>query len=231
MTSHVRQAAAPTGSPDPAGPGAVQPGSGGPTAPTAPDVLGSPASPSSPEVQSDPGAPAPSAAPALSRRAALVARAAELVRFGTVGGVAFVVDTGLFNLLRFGPGGLLEDKPLTAKVLSVAVATIVAWLGNRYWTFSDRRTETHLRELFGFVVVNIGGMAIALGCLWFSHYVLDLRSPLADNISANGVGLVLGMVFRYLAYRTFVFTATPSDSATEPRAGIDDDAPTRTAGA
>jgi len=147
-----------------------------------------------------------------ARRTALVARVGELLRFGTVGGVAFVVDTGLFNLLRFGPGGLLDDKPLTAKVVSVAVATIVAWLGNRYWTFADRRTETHLREFLGFVVVNIGGMAIALGCLWFSHYILDLRTPLADNISANGVGLVLGMVFRYLAYRTFVFTATPKST-------------------
>ena len=38
-----------------------------------------------------------------------------------------------------------------------------------------------------------------------SHYVLDLRSPLADNISANGVGLVLGTLFRFWAYRRFVF--------------------------
>ena len=29
-------------------------------------------------------------------------------------------------------------------------------------------------------------MVIALACLGLSHYVLDLRSPLADNISANG---------------------------------------------
>ena len=49
-------------------------------------------------------------------------------------------------------------------------------------------------------------MAIALSCLGFSHYVLDLRSPLADNISANLVGLALGMVFRFWSYRTFVFT-------------------------
>ena len=167
----------------------------------------------------------------MSRRTALVTRAAELLRFGTVGGVAFVVDTGLFNLLRFGPGDLLADKPLTAKVLSVAVATIVAWLGNRYWTFSDRKTQTQVREFVGFVVVNIGGMGIALGCLWFSHYVLDLRSALADNISANGVGLVLGMVFRYLAYRTFVFTATPGAPADGPEPGPSaarDEAATRT---
>lgn len=137
-------------------------------------------------------------------------RLLELLRFGSVGGLAFVVDTGLFNLLRFGPGDLLEDKPITAKILSVAVATLVSWVGNRYWTFSDRRTETRVRELMGFAVVNIGGMAIAVACLGISHYVLDLRSPLADNISANGVGLVLGTAFRYLAYRSWVFTADRS---------------------
>lgn len=133
-------------------------------------------------------------------------RLAELVRFGFVGGLAFVVDAGLFNLLRFGPGELLGHKPLTAKVVSVAVATVVAWLGNRYWTFAARRTGNRRREFVAFAVANVIGMAIAVCCLAFSHYVLGLTSPLADNIAANVVGLVLGTVFRYLAYRFFVFT-------------------------
>jgi len=128
------------------------------------------------------------------------------MRFGSVGGLAFLIDVGLFNLLRFGPGELLGDKPLTAKVLSVAVATVVAWLGNRYWTFALMRTTTRLRELAGFALVNALGMGIAVGCLAFSHYVLGLTSPLADNIAANVVGLALGTVFRYFAYRTVVFT-------------------------
>jgi len=136
------------------------------------------------------------------------ARIAELARFGSVGGLAYVVDLGLFNLLRFGPGHLLGEKPLTAKVLSVAVATVVAWLGNRYWTFADRRTSARRRELAGFVVVNLGGLVIGVGCLAFSHYVLGLTSPLADNISANVVGLVLGTAFRYVFYRRLVFTGT-----------------------
>jgi putative flippase GtrA len=54
--------------------------------------------------------------------------------------------------------------------------------------------------------VNIGGMIVAVGCLAVSHYVLGLRSPLADNIAANGVGLVLGTAFRYVCYRYIVFT-------------------------
>jgi len=136
------------------------------------------------------------------------ARLLELVRFGSIGALAYVVDVGLFNLLRFGPGTVLGDRPLTAKVLSVAVATVVSWLGNRYWTFAGRRTASRAREFTGFAVVNVGGMAIAVACLWFSHYILGLTSPLADNISANVVGLALGTAFRYLAYRRVVFTGS-----------------------
>lgn len=146
-------------------------------------------------------------------RAAAVSRLLELFRFGSVGAVAFVVDTGLFNLLMYGPGNVLGHKPLTCKVISVAVATLVSWVGNRYWTFSQRRQDDHGRELFAFVLVNIGGMLIAVGCLGISRYVLQLTSPLADNIAANVVGLVLGMAFRYFAYRTFVFTKVADASA------------------
>jgi putative flippase GtrA len=136
---------------------------------------------------------------------------AEVVRFGAVGAVAFVVDVGLFNLLRFGPGELLEAKPVTAKIISAAVATLVAWLGNRYWVFSRHRTDSRLRELAAFALANVGGMLIAVGCLAFSHYILDLTSPLADNVSANGVGLALGTAFRFVAYKWFVFTGGPAD--------------------
>ena len=152
---------------------------------------------------------APQAAPLRrSRLRALSTRVGELARFGSVGAVAYVVDLGLFNLLRFGPGDVLESKPLTAKVVSVAVATLVAWVGNRYWTFSDRRTSSRGRELAGFVVVNLGGLVIGVGCLAFSHYVLGLHSALADNVSANVIGLFLGTAFRYVAYCRLVFTGS-----------------------
>jgi putative flippase GtrA len=140
----------------------------------------------------------------------LVAR--ELVKFGVVGAVAYVVDVGLFNLLRYAGPAPLESKPLTAKAISVAVATLVAWLGNRHWTFRRRRRVSARRELALSALMNGVGMAIALGCLAFSHYVLDLRSPLADNISANDVGLGLGTAFRFFAYRTWVFSGTGGDA-------------------
>ncbi len=144
----------------------------------------------------------------------------ELVKFGVVGALAYVVDVGVFNLVRFAGPRLLEDKPLTAKVVSVSVATLVAWVGNRYWTFRRRRRTAARRELVAFVLMNVVGLAIGLACLAISHYVLDLRSPLADNISANVVGLALGTAFRFVAYRTWVFNEileSLDDGATRPR--------------
>ena len=130
----------------------------------------------------------------------------EVAKFGIVGGVGFVIDVTVFNALRFaGDPGLLEHKPLTAKGLSVAVATVFTYLGNRHWTWAHRERSGARREMSLFFLFNGVGMAIAVSCLAVSHYVLDLTSPLADNISANVVGLFLGMLFRFWSYRTFVF--------------------------
>jgi putative flippase GtrA len=134
----------------------------------------------------------------------------EMVKFGAVGAIAYVVDTYVYNVLRTGVWPLSEaplaHKPLLSKVISVAVATVVAWLGNRYWTFRHRRRAAMRSEFILFVVMNVGGLVIALGCLWLSHYVFGLTSALADNISGNVVGIVLGTLFRFWAYRQFVFT-------------------------
>jgi len=142
----------------------------------------------------------------LSARARTLLR--ELTEFGVVGAAAFVVDVGLFNLLRFaGEQGPLYDQPLTAKVVSVAVATTVSYAANRSWTFRRRARSGLLREYVLFVALNGVGMLIAVACLAVSHYLLGLTSPLADNISANVVGLLAGMAFRFWSYRRWVFLA------------------------
>lgn len=162
----------------------------------------------------------PSATPRpLSRAAAYAADKVRLIwreaaKFGVVGLVALVVDVGLFNLLRFAGGeGPFYDRPLTAKVISVVAATTVAYFGNRHWTFRHRERTGFAREYVLFFVLNGIAMAIALGCLWFSHYALGLTSVLADNISANVIGLGLGTLFRFWSYRKWVFPAVADDAA------------------
>ena len=132
----------------------------------------------------------------------------ELGKFGVIGFIAFLIDLVIFNFLRFAGGeGVLFDRPLTAKVLSVLVATTFAFVGNRHWTFKERSRSTIRRQYTMFFVLNVIGMVIVLSCLWISHYVLGYESALADNISANFVGLILGTMFRFWGYHNWVFPA------------------------
>ena len=137
----------------------------------------------------------------------------ELAKFGIVGLSALVIDIGLFNFLRFAGGeGPMFDRPISSKIISVAVATTFAYFGNRYWTFRQRGRTNMGREYLMFFGLNAVAMLIAIGCLWFSHYFMGWDSALADNISANVVGLGLGTMFRFWSYRKFVFPAIPDDA-------------------
>lgn len=131
----------------------------------------------------------------------------QLTKFALVGGVGFLLDVGIFNLLRatvLSPD-INHEGPIAAKVISTAVAILANWLGNRYWTFGPHRSASNLTEGLEFLVVSLAGMGIGLLSLWISRYVLGFTSVLADNISSNVVGLILGSVFRFALYRHWVY--------------------------
>ena len=130
------------------------------------------------------------------------------LKFGVVGGLGFLLDVGVFNLLRvgtFGESGWWATA-LGAKVISTSLAILFNWLGNRYWTFRHER-HTHIAQEFAeFVAASLLGMAVSLGCLWVTHHILGLTSLLADNISGNIIGLGLGTLLRFVLYRYWVWS-------------------------
>lgn len=141
------------------------------------------------------------------------------LKFGVVGLIGYVVDVGIFNALRVGTFGMdvWYQDPLGAKVISVTIATLVTWTGNRYWTFREHRRQNIALELLEFGCIAVVGMGISLFCLWISHYVLGFTSLLADNISANVIGLVIATAFRFLMYRFWVYGPQRSDGLSARR--------------
>ena len=129
----------------------------------------------------------------------------EMIKFGVVGLLAFIIDIGLANLLWHT---VLSDKVTTAKIISGIVATLFSWVGNRQWTFRHRRSRPAHHEVVLFFGVNGIALGISALTLYVSHYGLGYVSILADNV-ATIIGIGLGTLFRFWAYRKFVFAGEP----------------------
>lgn len=130
----------------------------------------------------------------------------EVATFLAVGAVGYVVDVTGFNVLR-SDSFMGAADPAYARIAAVTLAMVVTYLGNRLFTWRGRGRGDRRREIALFVVFNLIGLAFSVATLVVSHDLLGLTSRLADNISANVVGLALGTLFRYWSYRTFVFRA------------------------
>lgn len=137
----------------------------------------------------------------------------ELVKFAVVGGTTWVIDTLVFLVLK---AGVLEAKPITAKVLAVLVATIVSYVLNREWSFRTRGGRERHHEAALFFIISGIGVAVYTAPLAISRYLLDLQVPgvsmltqnIADFVSGQILGVLAGMAFRWWAFRRFVFPDT-----------------------
>jgi putative flippase GtrA len=140
----------------------------------------------------------------------LLVKYRELLRFGVVGGISFLITTGVNYGLKFT---VLGKNPVTALALGVLIATIFSYVASREWSFDTRGGRERQHEAALFFLLS----AIALGLntvpLALSHYVLDLQVPnvgkstqeIADFVSGMIFGTLLGTVFRYWAFKKWVF--------------------------
>jgi putative flippase GtrA len=126
----------------------------------------------------------------------------EVGKFGLVGIVSTLITFAIQNAL-YGHVG-----PTTAIVLANAVATVFAYLGNRYWAFKHRKTTNMKRETVLFVFFNVVGTLIQTAFVDFNHYVLHNTDRISLNI-ATVIGIVFATLFRLYCYRKFVFSNTP----------------------
>ncbi len=141
---------------------------------------------------------------------ALALKHRELLKFAVVGGTCFVIDTAIF----FGLKSLvLSDHPVTAKVVATLVATIVSYVLNREWSFRTRGGRERRHEAALFFLVNGIGIVLNSMPLWVSRYLLHLQEPnvsrlaeeVSDFLSAQVVGTLIAMAFRWYSYKKWVF--------------------------
>jgi putative flippase GtrA len=137
----------------------------------------------------------------------------ELLKFGVVGGIGAVIDLGGAAVLH----GKYHFGPLESKAISTIIAMIVTYLGSRFWTFKHRENQALGREAGLFIVLNVVGLVVAEAVIALVSYGFGLRSELEYN-AASVIGTGLATIFRYFAYRRWVFTAPAEQSVLAPSA-------------
>ena len=139
----------------------------------------------------------------------------ELVKFGIVGGLGTIIDLGGAAVLH----SAFHVGPLASKALSITAAMIFTYLGSRFWTFKHRDNQPVHREAVLFVALNVVGLILAELVIAGTTYGLGLKGQLAYN-AASFIGTGLGTVFRWYAYRKWVFIAPVRRPHPQPQAAF-----------
>ncbi len=126
----------------------------------------------------------------------------EAAKFGVVGLIGFVVSLGGADLLHFGMG----VGKYSSVVIATVLATIVTFIGNRWWAFRHRERSGMGQETVLFFVFNGIGLLIQLACVAIVQDGFNLQGKLWYNV-ANLTGIALGTLFRFWSYRKWVWKA------------------------
>jgi putative flippase GtrA len=122
----------------------------------------------------------------------------EITAFGVVGAVSFAVDIGMFTWLS-------PDGALKAKAISTLVSTVVAYVGNRYLSFSHRARSSLGRESGFFFGINLVTLVLSELVLALFVYVLHYGHASRTVYLVNLATIGLATLFRFWAYKRFVF--------------------------
>lgn len=121
----------------------------------------------------------------------------QFLRFGTVGGMGFVVDTAVVYALR-GAVGLYW-----AGAMAYPVAATFTWAVNRLWTFRGQGGGSAGRQWARFLATNLLGFALNRG----AYFLLITISPFVAEypVIAVAAGAGAGMFVNFYLARAVVF--------------------------
>ncbi|MEV6345789.1 GtrA family protein [Actinoplanes sp. NPDC051851] len=132
--------------------------------------------------------------------------APEAIAFGIIG----AGNTLLYMAITYVA---LPIGAVKASVLATVITTTLAYLANRYWTYRNHERTALRREYILFFGFNLVGMVIQSGSIAIGKYGFGLTEE-HDEIAFLAVtvlGIGIATVFRFWAYRTFVFLKPPVD--------------------
>jgi putative flippase GtrA len=130
----------------------------------------------------------------------------QLVRFGLVGGIGFVVNVAVYALLVHGAG--LDYRAASVAAWLVAVLNNFVW--NRHWTFDAGEGRAH-HQAVRFLLVSLVAEAVSL--LLLTVFVEAANLP---KVPAQALAVAASMPFNFIGNKLWTFR---SDAEADAVAG------------
>ena len=122
----------------------------------------------------------------------------QIMRFGVVGTLGFVVDGGmLWGLLAVGL------NPYTARALSFPVAVVVTWALNRVWTFASAEKAGKRRQFNRYLAVQLVGAGANYGV--YTSIIRIFGAAGQTVFIALVIGSFVGMFLNFWGARRVAF--------------------------
>lgn len=120
----------------------------------------------------------------------------RFLRFAAIGGIGFVVDAVvLVAALTWTPLG-----PLSARIVSIAVALATTWMLNRTITFGPSSRPVAVEG------ARYGGIGVASAAVNYGAYsLLILAAPSLPVVVALAIASAIAMGFSFIGYSRLVF--------------------------
>jgi putative flippase GtrA len=132
------------------------------------------------------------------KKTAVLGVARQMLSFGLIGVIGFLIDAGVLYFALFCGLGLYAGR-----AVSYLAAVTATWLLNSRYTFAPTSGYNKIHEWARFAVSQLSGATINLGM----YAVLVHTSPLVAHLPIIGVaaGSVCGLLVNFSVARAYVF--------------------------
>jgi dolichol-phosphate mannosyltransferase len=119
----------------------------------------------------------------------------QLLKFGLVGGLGYLINLAVFALLTSG----LEVHHTIAAVCAFCVAVTNNFVLNRHWTFGPGEGPAHFQAA-RFFTVSLASLGLNIAVL-----ELLISNHLTGELAAQAIAVAVAMPFNFLGNKLWTF--------------------------
>jgi putative flippase GtrA len=130
-------------------------------------------------------------------------------KFGEAGGLNWLVDLGVLNLLILLTGYSAGIYFVLYKGISFVAASTNSFFWNKFWVFRGAKKQDEKKEVGKFATATVMGMLVnvvlaSIIAFVGPHLFANIESKTWANI-ATVVGSLTAMIFNFVLYKVWVF--------------------------